>query len=281
MRAEPITAPIAQHGEGPGWDPRAGVLRYVDLNRGDILTLGADGEVDRWHVGRVAAAWRPRRGGGIVIGVQRGFAFGDPDTRTVESLPEVWSDDSIRMNDGACDPQGRFYMGSMAYDKRPGAGSLFRLDPDRSVATVLTGVTISNGLHWLPDGSAAYYNDTATKQVARLPFDADSGTFTGREVLADVDGHPDGLTVDAEGAVWTALFGGSAVHRYLPDGTLDAVIEVPTPKVSACQFGGDGYGTLYITTSQEDVDTDEDPLAGCLFAVRPGVRGVAPLEFAG
>jgi sugar lactone lactonase YvrE len=280
MKAEPITGPLAEHGEGPVWDPAAGRLRYVDMNRGDLLTLHSDGSVERWHLASVAAAWRPRTDGGMVVGVERGFALADAQTRTIEALPEVWSDPGVRMNDGACDPQGRFYCGSMAYDERPGAGALYRLDPDLSWHTVLTDVTISNGLHWLPDGTAAYYNDTPTQEVAILDFDPEAGRFTGRRVLAQVDGHPDGLTVDADGAVWTALFGGAAVHRYLPDGTLDAVIDLPTPNVTACAFGGPDYRTLFITTSKEGLD-GSDPLAGSVFAVEPGVAGTPPLPFAG
>src|SRR5215212_10669867 len=127
---------------------------------GDILSLVTDGTINRRHVGR-AVALRPRRRGGAVIGVERGFALEDADG-TLTYLDELWSDDNVRMNEGGCDPDGRFYCGSMAYDQRPGAASLYRLDPDLSVRAVVEGVTISNGLEWSPDGSRAYYNDTAT-----------------------------------------------------------------------------------------------------------------------
>ena len=140
-----------------------------------------------------------------MIGVERGFALEDADG-TVRHLREVWSDDAVRMNEGGCDPDGRFYCGSMAYDQEPGAASLYRLDPDLSVHVVLERVTVSNGLEWSPDGSRAYYNDTATHEVAVFDYDSEAG-LTGRRafVRTPQPARPDGLTVDAEGGVWVAL----------------------------------------------------------------------------
>jgi len=279
MRAERITDSVAYHGEGPVWSENWGGLRWVDMLAGDILTLGADGTVSRRHVANVAAAIRPRRSGGAVIGVERGFALEVPDGR-LGLMPELWSDASIRMNEGGCDPDGRFYCGSMAYDQRPGAASLYRLDPDGSARVVLEGVTVSNGLDWSPDGSRAYYNDTATHSISVFDYAFDSG-LTGRRVLADVDGRPDGLTVDADGGVWTALSDRGVVQRYAPDGMLDAVIEVSARKVTACAFGGSNLAELFITTSREGIPPGEDALAGSLFRVLPGVRGLPVREFAG
>src|SRR5215211_781996 len=122
---------------------------------GDILSLAADGTINQRHVGSVAAALRPRRRGGAVIGVERGFALEDAHG-VIAHLDELWSDTNVRMNEGGCDPDGRFYCGSMAYDQRPYAASLYRLDPDLSVSVVLEGLTVSNGLEWSPDGSRAY-----------------------------------------------------------------------------------------------------------------------------
>src|SRR3954469_21246125 len=151
MRAERVSGRIYYHGEGPVWSPSWGGLRCVDMLAGDVLTFDADGAMERRHVGTVAAAVRPRRGGGAVIGVERGFALEEPDG-TVTALPQLWSDARVRMNEGGCDPDGRFYCGSMAYDQSAGAGSLYRLSPDGSVDVVLDHVTVSNGLDWSPDG---------------------------------------------------------------------------------------------------------------------------------
>lgn len=279
MRAEQVTDAVTYHGEGPVWSARWGGLRFVDMLAGDVLTLGDDGSLDRRHVGAVAAAVRPRRGGGAVIGVERGFVLEEPDGGLTR-LPDVWSDAGVRMNEGGCDPDGRMYCGSMAYDQTPGAGSLYRIDPDRSVHQVLGDVTISNGIEWSPDGRVAYYNDTATHRISRFDYGADAG-LTGRRTFVDVDGNPDGLTVDSDGGVWTALFGSGVVHRYAPDGTLDAVVEVPARQVTACTFGGAELDRLYVTTSRENLEPDDDPLAGSVFVASVGVRGLPVREFAG
>jgi sugar lactone lactonase YvrE len=171
----------------------------------------------------------------------------------------------------------------MAYDKQPGAGALYRLDPDGTVTVVLEGVTVSNGLEWSPDGSRVYYNDTDTYRTDVFDYGAESGLTARRplmEMPADV-GRPDGLTVDSEGGVWVAINRGGAVHRYTPEGALDAVVEVPARKVTACTFGGPRLDELFITTSREDMEPGDDPLAGSVFRATPGVRGLPVREFAG
>jgi sugar lactone lactonase YvrE len=281
MRAEQVTGSVAYHGEGPVWSQRWGGLRWVDMLAGDILSLDGDGTVRRRHVGDVAAAVRPRRGGGAVIAVERGFTLEDADG-TLTPLAPAWSDDGVRMNEGGCDPDGRFWCGSMAYDRRPGGAAVYRLDPDRSVRRVLDGVTISNGLEWSPDGSRAYYDDTATHRVDVFDYDTDDGLTARRPfvVLTDAE-RPDGLTVDTEGGVWVALNGSGVVHRYTPAGVLDEVVHLPTPKVTACTFGGPGLDQLFITTSREGMAPDDDPLAGSLFRAEVGVVGLPVREFAG
>ena len=281
MRAEQVTGSVAYHGEGPVWSERWGGLRWVDMLVGDILSLDSDGTVRRRHVGDIAAAVRPRRDGGAVIAVERGFTLEDADG-TLTPLAPAWSDDGVRMNEGGCDPDGRFWCGSMAYDRRPGGAAVYRLDPDRSVHRVLDGVTISNGLDWSPDGSRAYYDDTATHRVDVFDYDKDGGLTARRPfvVLTDSERH-DGLTVDAEGGVWVALNGSGVVHRYTPAGALDEVVHVPTPKVTACTFGGPGLDQLFITTSREGMAPDDDPLAGSLFRADVGVSGLPVREFAG
>lgn len=281
MKAERITDSVAYHGEGPVWAESWGGLRWVDMLAGDVLSLAPDGSIGRRHVGDIAAALRPRRGGGAVIGVERGFALEDPDGELTE-LDELWDRSAgIRMNEGGCDPDGRFCCGTMAYDRTPGAGTIYRLHPDRSVDVVLEGVTISNGLEWSPDGTLAYYNDTETGQVAVFDYDRESGP-TERRVFAETPGsRPDGLTVDSEGGVWVALNGRGEVWRFSPEGDRDQVVEVGAKKVTACTFGGGDLGQLFITTSRENLPPDEDPAAGSLFRVEPGVRGRAAREFEG
>lgn len=279
VRAEPVTGPVADHGEGPVWWPAWGGLRWVDMLTGDILTLAGDA-VTRTRVGEVAAAFRPRRSGGMVIAVERGFALAD-ESGGVRALPEIWSDDAVRMNDGACDPDGRFYCGSMAYDAAEGRGALYRLDPDGTVSVVLTGATISNGLAWSPDGTIAYYVDTPTHRVDVFDYDRERGLH-GRRPFVSIPaaaGVPDGLTVDAAGGVWVAMYGGGAVLRFRPDGTPGGRVELPARDVTACTFGGPSLDRLYITTSR--IGGDESPLAGALFRADVGVRGRPALPFAG
>lgn len=280
MKAERITDAVAYHGEGPVWSPRWGGLRWVDMLAGDYLSLAPDGSVARRHVGTICAAIRPRSRGGAVIGLERGFALEEADG-TLTILPPLWTGENVRMNEGGCDPDGRFYCGSMAYDKRPGGAALYRLDPDLSVRVVIEGVTISNGLEWSPDGTHAYYNDTDTFGVDVFDYDRDAG-LTGRRRFAETrPGRPDGLSVDSEGGVWVALSNGGAVRRYSPDGELEQVVELPVKKVTACTFGGPNLDELFITTSREGLEPGDQPLAGSLFRADAGVRGVPVREFAG
>ncbi|HEY0869792.1 MAG TPA: SMP-30/gluconolactonase/LRE family protein [Acidothermaceae bacterium] len=277
-----FTDPVAFHAEGPVWAPAWGGLRYVDMFAGDVLAVHADGEISRRHVGTIAAALRPRRSGGAVIAVERGFVLEGP-AGELSALPELWADPTIRMNEGGCDPDGRFYCGSMGYDQGEGRGSFYRLDADGTASLQFAGVTISNGLGWSPDGSIAYYTDTKTRRIDVFDYAAEAGLTSRRPFVAIADGAggPDGLTVDAEGCVWVALYGGSAVHRYRPDGVLDGVVELPVTNVTACTFGGDDLDQLFITTSREHLADGVQPSAGSLFTCTPGVIGLPVLPFAG
>jgi sugar lactone lactonase YvrE len=182
------------------------------------------------------------------------------------------------MNEGGCDPAGAFYAGSMAYDARPGAGRLYRLAPSGEITVVLPTVTISNGLAWSPDGTLAYYVDTTTGRIDVL--DADLGSRRPFVTIPPEHGAPDGITVDAAGAVWVALWGGGAVHRYTTGGMLDGVVHVPVRQVTACTFGGPALDELFITTSRHGL-ADPEPGAGALFRATVGVAGLPPLPYAG
>jgi sugar lactone lactonase YvrE len=292
MDAEQVTERITYHGEGPIWDPVRGRLLIVDMLRGEVLDLGDprrgrldSDDVPRYHVGSVAAALRPRSAGGFVVATEHGFSLFDADFVLERALPDVVTDAGIRMNDGGCDPQCRFYCGTMAYDERKGAGTLFRLEPDGTTSVAFGDVTISNGLQWSADGATAYYNDTPTQCIDAFDYDGETGAFSGRRHLAEIDptqGHPDGLTIDAEGGLWAALWGGGKVHHYDPDGYLVDVITVPgVSNTSAVAFGGKDLDVLYITTSREGIADGEEPCAGSVFAASPGVRGRILPTFAG
>lgn len=280
--AEQLTDPVAEHGEGPVWFASTGELGFVDMLAGDMLTVRADGSIVRRHVGTVAACLRPRASGGFVVALERGFALDDGDGSPLRQLGEVWADHRVRMNEGGCDPDGRFYCGSMAYDQAPRAGALYRLDVDGTVTTVLDGCSISNGLEWSPRGERAYYVDSATQRIDVFDYDPSRG-LSGRRPFATVDetdGSPDGLTVDAEGGVWVALWGGSQVRRYTPEGLLDMIIAVPVRQVSACTFGGSQLDQLFITTSRLGL-SDDEPQAGAVFVVAAGIEGLPARPYRG
>jgi sugar lactone lactonase YvrE len=260
------------------WDDRESCLRWVDMLEGDVLSLSADGEVERIHVGNVAAAIRPRSAGGLVAAIERGFAIVGADG-SVHRYPELWTDVTIRMNDGACDPQGRFYCGSMSYDEAPGLGALYRLDPEGSVSVVLRGLGISNGLSWLTSSDEAIFVDSLTRRIDVLGFVADSGTFSTRRTLAVVSeeqGMPDGIALDVEDGVWVAMWGGGAAHRYTREGVLDSVISFPVRNVTSCALD-DGF--LYVTTSAKD--DPENTMAGAIFRSDVGILGQAIKRFSG
>ena len=280
-KVEQVTDPCAYHAEGPVWWPAWGGLRWVDMLAGDVLALDrVTGAVRRQHVADVVAALRPRRDGGFVAAVERGFALVDADG-SVHSLGDLWSDRGVRMNEGGCDPDGRFYAGSMPYDGSPGRGTLYVLAPDGGVRVVVNNVSISNGLAWSPDGATAYYVDTSTQQVDAFSYDAAAGLHDRRDLFtipADA-GAPDGITVDTDGFIWVALYGGGVVRRYRPDGVLDGLVEVPVRRVTACTFGGPDLRELYITTSREG--EDPEPEAGSVFCCRVDVPGLPVPTFAG
>ncbi len=279
--AEVVAAGITHHGEGAVWWP-AGHLRLVDGYAGDLVDLFDDGTTRRTHVGGFAGCFRPRAGGGAVIGADRGIALLDADG-TLHPATTILPED-VRVNDGACDPDGNFWLGSMAWDGRDGAGALHRLDDAGAVTLQVQDATIANGLAWAPDGTTVFWNDTPTQTVWQFDFAWDAGLVNRRPFVRidEADGSPDGLTVDRTGAVWVALWGGSAVRRYDVTGRLDTVVEVDARQVSSCTIGGDQLDRLYVTTSREDLDDADDPRAGSVFAVDLGESlGVAALTYAG
>ncbi|TDD71627.1 SMP-30/gluconolactonase/LRE family protein [Jiangella aurantiaca] len=282
MKAEQLTAAVCEHGEGPVHSPRWAGPRWVDMLAGDVLELSPSGEVARRNAGKVAAVIRPRRGAGWLVATERAVALagGDALDAPLAEGPELWADPGIRSNEGGCAPDGAFYLGTMAYDETPGAGTVHRIDPSGAVTAAVEHVTISNGLGWSPDGTRAYYVDTDTGRIDVFDWSADDG-LTGRRAWADVPGGPDGLAVDAEGGVWVATYRTGEVRRYDADGRLDAVVDLPARRATAVAFTGAGLDELIVTTSRLGLD-DAGTGDGALFVIRePGVRGLPLLEFGG
>lgn len=273
-------------GESPVWDDQRSELLWVDIVERQVHRRTLDG--DRWSTdfGEAVGAVALCRSEGWIVALETGVARRSSDG-TLEELGSFAGAGGphagLRANDGACGPGGRFWIGTMAWDATPRAGSLYCLDPHRgSFTTVLTDVTISNGLGWSPDGTTMYYVDTATAAIDAFAFDAESGEVTGRHHLVEVpeaSGAPDGLTVDAEGGIWVALWGGGQVHRYTPDGRFDRAIELPCSQVTSCAFVGESLDQLAITTAHVGLEQPESQ-AGWTFITDAGVTGLPTNRFA-
>ncbi|MFE0451505.1 SMP-30/gluconolactonase/LRE family protein [Streptomyces sp. NPDC058914] len=268
-------------GEGPTWDPAAGHLLWLDilgtrLHTYDPATGRRTVRVTDQHVG----AAKPRAGGGLVLNLRDGVALLDGDGEGLrwlhhEPVP------GRRANDAAVAPDGSLWAGTMRYDEAPGGGTLSRLGGDGSVEVVLDDVAVSNGTGWSPDGRLMYYTDSPTRRVD--VFDHADGRVSARRPFVEIEdgaGFPDGLTVDADGCVWVALWDGGAVRRYTPTGELDRVISLPTPRITACAFGGTDLTDLYITTARVGL-TAPHPVAGSLLLVPGAGKGLGQPPFAG
>lgn len=286
MQVEVVVDVGAELAEGPVWHD--GALLWVDIMRGHIhrtdVARGQDTVLAAMpgSVGAVAA----HRDGGYLAATDLGFVELHEDGSPRRSIAVEADIPDNRMNDGKCDPAGRFWAGTMALDASPGRGSLYVLGPDGDVRVAMRDLTISNGLGWSPDARTMYLVDSGQGTLASHAFDLDGGVLGPRNGLVEVaegDAVPDGLTVDADGGIWVALWGGGRVHRYAPNGGLDQVIELPVSQVTSCAFGGPDLRTLFITTAAYELDEAQsraEPLAGAVFAVELPVGGLAPVAYA-
>jgi sugar lactone lactonase YvrE len=273
--------------EGPIWDPVRRALTWVDLLGGRVNSLGMDGVPGRSLVigRRVGSAVPTTDGAALVLATDAGFAQVD-DEGNFQVVAEVTTDcPDWFMNDGKCDAHGRFWAGTIGVGDDglavPGAGSLYRLDPDGQATVARTGITLSNGMDWSPDGRTFYYIDSQVGAVDAFAFDLASGELgpSRRVVEIDVDpelGFADGMCVDADGGLWTAVWGTGEVRRYTPHGALDRTIQLPVTQPTSCIFAGDALDVLVITTAWHRLspgDLGRQPHAGSLFCCRPGTTG--------
>jgi sugar lactone lactonase YvrE len=289
LDAEVAVPAQCQLGEGPVWDVDQGRLWWVDLLAGHVHAVDPGTSERTWFdAGDPVGAVGLTRSGQLVLAVVDGFALADYDGQHLARVPGFSIDrTAIRFNDGKPDPWGHFCAGTMAWDEsgRP-PGSLYRLSPDGTVTELFGDVGLSNGLDWTDDRRLFYYADSNSGRVDLFDTDPDTGTLTGRRPFVTVpepDGIPDGLTLDAEGCVWLAVWGSGEVRRYTPAGRLDTVVRLPARQITSSAFGGPDLGTLYITCAWEGLspaERVEQPHAGDIFACIPGVPGRPPFLFA-
>ncbi|MEV6028138.1 SMP-30/gluconolactonase/LRE family protein [Streptomyces sp. NPDC052036] len=267
-------------GEGPTWDAAAGRLIWVDILGSRVHTYDpASGRRTVMATEQHVGAAKPRAGGGLVVNLRDGVGLYGPDGgdfRWLHREPVP----GRRGNDAAVAADGSLWAGTMRYDEAPGGGALTRLVPDGTVLPVLDDVAVSNGTGWSPDGRLMYYIDSPTRRIDVFDIGED-GLPAGRRPLAHVEqGFPDGLTVDADGCVWVALWDGGAVHRYTPSGELDRVLRLPVRRPTACAFGGADLSDLYITTARTGLEAPH-PLSGSLLVVPGAGKGLPQPVFMG
>jgi sugar lactone lactonase YvrE len=288
--AELVIDAKAELAEGAIWDAERKRLYWVNINDGEVHRYDPATGNDRClNVGEPVGTVVPRASGGVMLALKSGFAHLNLETERLTRLVDPEGrDPSLRFNDGKCDPAGRFWAGTITGRDRPGIASLFCLFPDGSTRQMLTGITNSNGLCWSLDERTLYYIDTPTQEVAAFDYDKATGEIANRRVAVRVPetmGHPDGMTLDAEGMLWVAHWGGWSVNRWNPaTGQHLGTVLLPASNVSSCAFGGPALDTLYITTAREHLnasDLEKQPLAGGIFRAKPGVRGVPAFAFAG
>lgn len=279
----------ADLGEGPTWDARAHVLIWVDITQGLVHRFDPErGRDEALDVGTQLGAAVPTASGRLALAASDGFALLDLATGRVEQVAEVEASvPETMMNDGKCDPGGRFWAGTKDVEGRRPLGALYRLDTDHTLIQVLTGVTISNGLAWSPDERTMYYVDSPTHGIDLFDFEPETGSASHRRRLVEFPdrwGLPDGMTVDEEGCLWVAFWAGSTVRRIAPDGRVTFVVELPVSQVTSCAFGGDDLSDLYVTSARNGLSGEQlrtQPHAGGLHLLQPGVRGLPAHPFAG
>lgn len=277
-----------QLGEGPVWDVQSQALYWVDIYGRLVQRFDpASGETRRWSLPERVACLALRRGSGMVLALESGFAFFDPDTGEIRGIaqPEAMIARN-RFNDGKCDSAGRFWAGTMDDAAREHTGSLYRLDPDLTVHRMDGAIGISNSIAWSPDDRTFYFADTLDGVIFAYDFDALSGALSRKRVFAKSagPGAPDGSTIDSEGHLWNAEWGGWRLVRYAPDGAVSRVVDLPVQQPTSCAFGGPDLRTLYVTSASLGLDEAAraaQPWAGCVLGLDVGVAGLPSHRFAG
>jgi sugar lactone lactonase YvrE len=288
MQAELIVDARNAVGESPVWVAEENALYWVDIPNGGLQRWSADtGHVHAWKAPEMLACIARHSRGGWVAGMESGFfhlqplSDGSLDSERLASVEHPRDD--MRLNDGRCDRQGRFWAGSMVLNMGLSApeGRLYRYGAGASgvIEAQLDGFIVPNGLGFGPDGKTMYLSDSHpdVQLIWAFDYDTDTGTPSNRRVFVDMNhfpGRPDGAAVDAEGFYWICANDAGLIHRFAPDGRLDFSLEVPVKKPTMCAFGGSQMDTLFVASIRPGDDHDPQSLAGGVFALKPGVKGL-------
>lgn len=281
MNAELLLDAKATLGEGPAWDAKTQTLYWVDILEKRIYA----GTQPLAQLDDFIGCLAPRKNGNLILGKRASFVDLEVDTLRETVLAALTESATNRINDGKCDPAGRFIVGTMDMNEKDPTGTVYSFD-GKNNRPLFGGVTISNGLAWSPDHKTFYYIDTPTHEVRAYDYDVNTGAVANpREVVRvpDAMGWPDGMTSDMEGNLWIALWGGAAITRWNPNtGQLLEQVSIPALQPSSCVFGGKAMNELFVTSARKDMSESDltiYPLSGGLFKVETKVEGMPTFEF--
>ncbi|HXA32019.1 MAG TPA: SMP-30/gluconolactonase/LRE family protein [Acidimicrobiales bacterium] len=273
-----MLTPSAGLAEGPVWDWTRQMLLWIDMDREEVyLSDIARGTSSTYGVGTAVGSVFLGEGSHVFVAGSDGLYDLDLDTgKSLRTFSLPLDAPRASMNDGEVDPIGRVWAGTMSADRSRADGALYRFDRDGTLV-VLPSVKLSNGLGWSPDQVLFYFVDSATQRIDVFDYDRLDGAIYSRRPFVTIPpeiGIPDGVAVDSEGCVWVAIWGGGMVHRYTPEGELDAIVKIPTPNVSSCCFGGRAFDTLFVTTSTRRLASCDPNVDGTIYACQPQAVGM-------
>ncbi len=277
----------ARLGEVPFWHPDEQLLYWADIYNHRVHQFNpATGATQFFDVGEVVGCIAPAGNDRLIIGQRHRIAFLDTTSGKVTPILDIENNPNIRFNDGKCDRLGRFWFGSMSSSSEP-QGRLYRYNQDGSLHVLQTELTISNGLGWSPDNNTFYLTDSLLQTIYAYDFDSESGSISNRRILIDLKAEsffPDGLAVDRDGCIWSAMWDGWCIIRFDPQGKEMRRVMMPVQRPTSCTFGGEDLTTLYITTASvglSEVEIQNSFYSGDLFSLRVDTSGLPADHFGG